>query len=253
MGLWAGSAGLALQGDGHGDHHHGEGSSQNPNDDAAGVAGLGGVGLAGLLGLAGVHGIGILGLGNALVGRLGQAAGEDEAADEGVLIGLVDLVVQDVGEQSDVQVAVLILKAHHAVVVLVELSGQLLIGQADAALQGGLTGVLHQNGSALGELGEPVGAVLVHHVVSFVDVAGVDQGVVGIHHATQEVGALVAGGDLHAQLLHEGRTAGDGAGAVAHVRRTGLHGGQGVVAEGAGAHDDVGLGQILGHGKAHGG
>ena len=55
------SAGLALQGDGHGDHHHGEGSSQNPNDDAAGVAGLGGVGLAGLLGLAGVHGSGFSG------------------------------------------------------------------------------------------------------------------------------------------------------------------------------------------------
>ena len=160
----------------------------------------------------------------------------------------MNLVVQDVGEQSDVQVAVLILEAHHAVVVLVELSGQLLIGQADAALHGGLAGVLHQNGSALEELGEPVGAVLVHHVVTLVDIGGVDQGVVGIYHPAQEVGTLIAGGDLHAQLLHEGRSAGDVIVAVAHVRRTGLHGGQGIVAEGAGAHDDVGL-----DGKAHGG
>ena len=94
MGLWAGSTGLALQGHSGGDHHAAEGSGQHPEDDVGGVAGLGSIGLAGLLGLAGVHGIGILGLGNALVGHLSEAAGEDEVADEGVLVGLVDLVVQ---------------------------------------------------------------------------------------------------------------------------------------------------------------
>lgn len=54
--------------------------------------------------------------------------------------GLVNLVVQDVGKQGDVQLAALILEAHHAVVVLVELLGQLIIRQADAALQRGLAG-----------------------------------------------------------------------------------------------------------------
>ena len=33
------SAALTLQGDGHGDHRHGEGSGQDPNDDVAGIAG----------------------------------------------------------------------------------------------------------------------------------------------------------------------------------------------------------------------
>lgn len=49
------SAALTLQGDGHGDHRHGEGSGQDPNDDVAGIAGLGGIGLAGLTGSAGIH------------------------------------------------------------------------------------------------------------------------------------------------------------------------------------------------------
>ena len=35
-------AALTLRGDGHGDHRHGEGSGQDPNDDVAGIAGLGG-------------------------------------------------------------------------------------------------------------------------------------------------------------------------------------------------------------------
>ena len=61
-------------------------------------------------------------------------------------------MVQDVGKQGHVQLAALILEAHHAVVVLVELLGQLIVRQADAALQRGLAGVLHQNGSALGNL-----------------------------------------------------------------------------------------------------
>lgn len=52
-------AALTLQGDGHGDHRHGEGSGQDPNDDVAGIAGLGGAGLAGLTGSAGIHGTGI--------------------------------------------------------------------------------------------------------------------------------------------------------------------------------------------------
>lgn len=52
-------AALTLQGDGHGDHRHGEGSGQGPNDDVAGIAGLGGAGLAGITGSAGIHGTGI--------------------------------------------------------------------------------------------------------------------------------------------------------------------------------------------------
>ena len=160
----------------------------------------------------------------------------------------MDLVVQYIGKQSNVHVAGLILEAHHTVVVGLELLHQTVVGQADAALQGILPGVLHQNGSAVGNLGEPIGTILVHHVVTLVDVGGVDESVVGIHHAAQEIGTHVAGRNLQTHQLPDPA---NGGGGIAHVGSTGLDSAQSLIIQSTGAHDDVGSGEVVGDGEAH--
>lgn len=133
-----------------GDHTAADNGHSHPQHHVAGVAGLGrrsglgicGTGITGLrIGLGvGVVGLRILRLLDTLVSDGAQAAREDEVADEGEFIRLMDLVVQYIGKQSDVHVAGLILEAHHTVVVGLELLHQTVVGQADAALQGILPG-----------------------------------------------------------------------------------------------------------------
>ena len=166
----------------------------------------------------------------------------------------MDLVGQGVGKEDHVQLrpvgpGPLIGDGLDGVVQEV---GIVVAGAGQEALQQ-LPGAVQpdQHLGPLGDGGKVARTVAVEDVVPFGDIAGGDEAVGGIGHISQGVHGGVAGGLVDqgavGKELHGGV---HGVGAIANVGGAGLDGGQGLVVQGGGTDDEVGLGGVVGDGEA---
>ena len=184
-----------------------------------------------------------------MVGGAGEHACEDGVADKGVLIPLMGLVGEGIGEEGQVHVvAVYILALVGDALDPAEEGVQAGVVPVEEALHGVGSVALDQDLGANRQAGEVRGAVAVEDVVAVVNVAGVGEGLLRVDDGTQAVHAAGGGNAQGDQLFVHGLHGGAG---VANVGGTRLNRSQTGAVQGGGADDHVCLGGVAGGAEVH--